>query len=139
MPRMLIGCCAASLGLALWASPAAADLFSSTGPVIAMLAGELFTGEAEGHLDGSGTLAIRSQRDSDLSCRGEFTSSAALGGVGKLHCSDGASAIFKFQRLSLRSGYGTGDFARGPMSFTYGLTSDESRPYLQLPVGFGPR
>src|SRR5260221_6950475 len=110
MSRMLIGCFAVSVGLALQASPAAAGLFSSTGPVIAILAGELFSGEAEGHLDGSGTLAIRSQHDSALSCRGQFTSSTALGGTGQLQCSDGATGTFRFQRLNLWSGHGTGDF-----------------------------
>ena len=73
---------AAMLGLASWAGPAAAYLFSSTGPVIAVLGEELFTGEAEGHLDGSGTLLIQSQRNAAVSCRGQFTSSAALGAPG---------------------------------------------------------
>jgi len=126
----------AALGLALaaWASPAGAGLFSAVGPVIAVLEEELFLGEAEGHLDGSGTLTIHSRDRPAFSCRGQFTSSAALGGDGELHCSDGSSAMFKFQRLSFRTGYGTGGFARGPMTFTYGLTAEESRPYLTFPT-----
>ena len=126
---------AATIGLALWAGPAAAGLFSSTGPVIAVLGNELFLGEAEGHLDGSGTLVIQSQKNADASCRGQFTSSAASGGVGHLQCSDGVTASFTFQRLSLRSGHGTSSFARGSMSFTYGLSAEESKPYLDLPMG----
>ena len=135
MHKMLTTCFAASMGLAVWTGLGAAGLFSATGPVIAVLGDELFVGEAEGYLDGSGMLAIRSQKNSDVSCYGQFTSSAALGGAGQLQCSDGATATFKFQRLNLRSGHGAGDFARGSMSFTYGLTSDESRPYLKLPAG----
>jgi hypothetical protein len=111
-------------------------LFSATGTVIALLAGELFLGQAEGHLDGSGTLAIRSQANAALSCRGEFTSSAASGGAGELQCSDGATGTFTFQRLDLWSGHGTGEIARGPISFTYGLSAEQSKLYLKLPVGF---
>ena len=135
MIKTITALLAAALGLALWAGQAAAGLFSSTGPVIAMLGGELFVGEAEGHLDGSGTLLIQSQKNASLSCRGEFTSSATAGGAGQLHCSDGASATFTFQRLSLRSGHGTSSFQRGSMSFTYGLSAEESKPYLELPTG----
>jgi hypothetical protein len=96
MRKMLTMCCAASIGIAVSASLDAAGLFSATGPVIAVMADELFVGEAEGHLDGSGTLAIRSQKNAAVSCRGQFTSSATLGGAGQLQCSDGATATFKF-------------------------------------------
>ena len=126
---------AAVIVLASWAGPVTAGLFSSTGPVIAMLGDELFVGEAEGHLNGSGTLVIQSQKNADVSCSGQFTSSAASGGAGHLQCSDGVTASFTFQRLSLRSGHGTAGFARGSMSFTYGLTAEESRPYLVMPTG----
>lgn len=126
---------AASIGLAGWATLAVADLFSAKGPVIAILADELFLGEAEGHLSGAGTLAIRSQKNSAVSCLGQFTSSAALGGSGRLQCSDGATATFHFQRLSIRSGYGAGSFSRGSVSFTYGLAALESESYLKLPSG----
>jgi len=51
----------ACIGLAGPAAPAAAALLSSTGEVIAIMGGELYTGTAEGNLDGAGTIAIRSQ------------------------------------------------------------------------------
>ena len=35
------------------------ELFSATGAVIAIMAGELFVGSAEGHLNGAGTLGVR--------------------------------------------------------------------------------
>ena len=129
-------CIAAALtGCLAIAAPAAAGLFSATGAVIAIVAGELFLGEAEGHLDGGGTLSIRSQKDPGVTCHGTFISSVELGGSGALRCSDGASGTFRFQRLSLRRGHGTGSFSRGSMSFAYGLDADEAAPYLALPLG----
>jgi len=109
------------------------ELFSATGAVIAIMAGELFVGSAEGHLDGAGTLAIHSQKNPALTCKGEFTSSAELGGAGQLRCSDGSAATFRFERLSLRRGHGAGKSSRGPMSFAYGLSAEEAAPYLKLP------
>ncbi len=125
----------ACIGLAGASAPLSAGLLSATGDVIAIMAGELFVGTAEGNLDGAGTLAIHSQKNPALTCSGKFTSSAEAGGIGKLRCSDGASATFKFQRLSMRQGHGSGRFSRGPMSFAYGLTADEAQPYLKLPKG----
>lgn len=125
----------ACAGLAGAPSLSGAGLFSATGPVIAIMAGDLFVGEAEGHLNGAGTLAIRAQKNAALTCVGEFTSSAARGGSGQMQCSDGTHATFLFQRLSLRSGHGAGSSSRGPISFTYGLTAEEAGPYLKLPAG----
>src|SRR5688572_17658775 len=134
MRKMRIAVLVACLGLAGWAPPAGA-LLSATGAVIAILAGELFVGEAVGHLSGAGTLAIRSKKDPGLTCHGAFTSSAALGGLGQMQCSDGATATFSFKRLNIFRGYGIGNFSRGTMSFAYGLTAEEARPYLTLPEG----
>jgi hypothetical protein len=135
MHRIWLAGIAASLGIAGSANLAAADLFSAKGPVIAILDDDLFLGEAEGRLSGAGTLAIQSQKDAALSCLGHFTSSAALGGSGQMRCSDGATATFHFQRLSMVRGYGAGDSSRGSISFTYGLTALESESYLKLPQG----
>ena len=82
MYKMLITLLVASLGLAEWANVTAADLFSKTGPVIAIMANDLFLGEAEGHLSGAGTIAIHSRQNPDVTCAGQFTSSAELGGSG---------------------------------------------------------
>jgi hypothetical protein len=135
MRKLLITVLAACIGLAGSATLAGAGLLSSTGMVIAILADDLFVGEAEGHLSGAGTLAIHSQTDRDLTCLGQFTSSAELGGSGQMHCSDGATATFHFQRLSVLRGYGVGSFSRGAMSFAYGLSAEEAGPYLKLPEG----
>jgi len=127
---------AASLAIGLAApTGACAGFLSSTGPVIAIMGGELFVGEAEGHLGGAGTITIHSQRVPALACAGDFTSSAALGGSGQLHCSDGTVARFWFTRLSIFNGHGSGSFSRGPMSFAYGLTAEQAAPYLTLPDG----
>ena len=135
MRKGLIAVLAACTGLAVPATSVRAGLFSATGNVIAILAGDLFVGEAEGHLSGAGTLAIRSQKASELTCRGDFTSSAAKGGAGQMRCSDGTTATFHFQRLNVRRGYGAGSTSRGSMSFTYGLTAEEAASYLKLPKG----
>jgi len=117
------------------AAPASAGPFSATREVIAIMAGDLFMGEAEGHLDGSGTLLIHAQRNPALTCRGQFTSNDKTSGVGQLECSDGATATFKFQRLSVLGGHGTGAYSRGSMSFAYGLTHEEAAPFLKIPEG----
>jgi len=135
MRKILISVLAACIGLAGSTTLASAGLLSATRMVIAILADELFVGEAEGHLNGAGTLAIHSQKDPALTCLGQFTSSAALGGTGQMHCSDGTTATFHFQRLSVFRGYGAGSFSRGAMSFAYGFTAEEAGPYLKLPEG----
>jgi len=133
--RRMFAVLTACIGLAGSATPAGAGLFSASGMVIAILAGDLFVGEAEGHLSGAGTLAVHSQKNPHLTCRGEFISSAARGGSGQMHCSDGTTATFHFQRLSMRRGHGVGSSSRGSMSFAYGLTAEEAGPYLKLPNG----
>ena len=135
MYKMLITLLAASLGLADSPNVAAGGLFSKTGPVIAIMANDLFLGEAVGHLSGAGTIAIHLQRNPDVTCAGEFTSSAELGGSGQMRCSDGATGTYHFKRLTLDKGYGSGSYGGRAMSFTYGLTSGDSTPYLKLPPG----
>jgi hypothetical protein len=123
------------IGVAAAPLAAGAGLFSATGAVIAILAGELFVGEAEGHLNGAGTLSIHSQRDPGIVCVGDFTSSASQGGAGQLQCNDGTQATFRFERLTMFRGHGSGRFSRGAMSFVYGLGATEAMPYLSLPAG----
>jgi hypothetical protein len=128
---------ALGIGIALagWTAGVHAEPLSSTGPVIAVLGGELLVGEVTAHLAGWGTIALRSRSNPALTCVGEFGATEALGDAGQLRCSDGASVTFEFQRLSLRRGYGAGTSSRGAFSFTYGLNAEESTPYLKLPQG----
>lgn len=135
MRKILFVALAAFSGFAGLTTPAGAGPFSATGRVIAILAEDLFVGVAEGHLSGAGTVAIHSQENPDLRCVGHFTSSAERGGSGQLQCSNGTTAEFRFQRLSVFRGYGIGSHSRGSMSFAYGLTTDEAKPYLKLPEG----
>ena len=65
MRKILIMVAAVCAGLSGSATPAGA-LFSATGMVIAILADDLYSGEAVGHLNGSGTFVVRSQKDSAL-------------------------------------------------------------------------
>jgi hypothetical protein len=122
------------IALAGWAGVADARPLSATAPVIAILNGELLVGEVTAHLAGWGTIALRSPSKLGLSCTGEFSATEALGDAGQLRCSDGKTATFQFQRLSLRRGYGAGTSGNA-LSFTYGLTAEESAPYLKLPAG----
>ena len=135
MYKLLTTSLVASVGLAGWPNPAGAELFSKTGPVIAIMANELFVGEAKGHLSGAGTIAIHSQKNPDVTCTGQFTSSAERGGLGQMRCSNGATGTYRFKRMTLEKGYGTGSYGKSSMSFTYGLTVGESEPYLKLPPG----
>jgi len=135
MRKMGITVLAACIGFAGSVSAAGAGMFSATRTVIAILADDLFVGEAQGHLNGAGTLAIKSQRNPALSCLGQFVSSAELGGFGQLECSDGTTATFRFKRLTVFRGHGIATFSRGLMSFAYGLTAEEAGPYLKLPQG----
>jgi hypothetical protein len=135
MRKTWITVLAACIGLAGSGTVPGGEVFSATGAVIAILAGDLFVGEAEGHLSGAGTLAIHSQKDPALTCLGQFTSSAELGGSGQMQCSDGSTATFHFQRLNMFCGHGIGNFSRGSMSFAYGLTPEEAKPFLKLPEG----
>lgn len=135
MRRVFFAVIAAFFGLAGTTTLAKADGLSAKRMVIAVLADDLFVGEAEGNLSGAGTLAIRSQKNPDLICHGQFTSSAKLGGSGQLQCSDGTTATFRFQRLNAFRGYGVASFSRGSMSFAYGFTPEEAGRYVKLPEG----
>jgi len=133
--KLLLTGLALSMALAAWTGEAGAQLLSSTGPVIAILDGELLVGEATGHLGGWGTIALHSRAKAGRTCVGEFSYSEALGDAGQLRCSDGASAAFRFQRLGLMRGYGAGGSSGNALSFTYGLSAEASAPYLKLPAG----
>jgi hypothetical protein len=132
--RLHVSGVALCIALGGWTGVADAGPFSSTGPVIAIHNDELLVGEVTAHLAGWGTIALHSRSKAGLTCAGEFTATEALGDAGQLRCSDGTAAAFQFQRLSLRRGYGAGT-SGSALSFTYGLTAEESAPYLKLPPG----
>ena len=121
--------------IAGWTGAAAAGLFSSSGPVIAILGGELYVGEARASIDRTGTITIKSQVMPGLSCDGDFTFGAKLGNAGSMHCTDGSAATFQFERIGLTTGHGAGASGKRDLTFTYGLNVDESRAYLKLPPG----
>lgn len=133
--KLEAGSLALCIALGAWAGQARAQGFSATSPVIAILDGVLLLGEATGHLGGWGTIALRAPSKDGLTCAGEFSHTDAAGDAGQLTCSDGARAAFWFQRLSMKRGYGAGSPGGGALSFTYGLSAEDSAPYLHLPAG----
>jgi hypothetical protein len=116
-------------------SGARMGLLSATSPVIAILADDLFLGEATGYMDRTGTIQIRSSVNEDIRCVGEFRYTGAKTGIAKVRCNDGAEAALDFTGLSTLSGYGFGKSSRGPASFTFGLTPEQASQYLKLPRG----
>jgi hypothetical protein len=110
-------------------------LFTASAPVVAIMYDDLFLGEAIGHVDRTGTIDMHSAIDSEKRCVGEFRYTGSNSGIANLQCNDGAAAHISFNALSMLSGYGYGSTARGPVSFTYGLTLDEAAKYLTLPGG----
>jgi phospholipid transport system substrate-binding protein len=122
-------------GYAGWAGPAHAGFLSVTSPVIVILGGDLFVGEAERRIDGSGSIRIQASANPALTCHSEFPQDAGADDVRNMRCSDGVAATYQFRRLGPASGYGTGSTSRGPMSFTFGLDAAAAAPYLALPAG----
>ncbi len=128
----ILAALAATIGLV--GIPAAhAGIFSAKGEVIAVAAEDVYIGEAEGHLDGTGTVEIRSQRNPQMRCSGAFVSSKEAGGSGQLQCNDGSTADFRFKRLTVYRGFGVAKFSWGEMNFAYGFKPEEAAPYLKLP------
>lgn len=72
---------------------------------------------------------------------GSVTPSAGSGRA-LLSCSDGQQAVIQFSSTGGGSGYGYGSTRGGlPVRFTYGMTRDQSAPYLQVAAtapGGGP-
>jgi hypothetical protein len=116
-------------------SGARLGLFSATAPVIAIMHSDLFTGEAVGYMDRTGTIDLQSVVDDARRCVGQFRYTGSKSGVAKVQCNDGAEAEMSFNALSALSGYGYGKTTRGPVSFTFGLTAEEASKYLTLPSG----
>lgn len=116
-------------------SGARMGLFSATSPVIAILADDLFLGEATGYMDRTGTIQIKSSVNDDVHCIGEFRYTGTKTGIARVRCNDGAEAALDFTGLSALSGYGFGTSTRGPASFTFGLTPEQASQYLKLPQG----
>lgn len=108
-------------------------LTSAHAPVYAMLQDDLFTGEAVGYMDRTGTIQIQSVVNPKVRCIGSFRYTGSKVGVASVQCNDGQEADLVFNGLSMLSGYGLGKSIRGPVSFTFGLTPEEASEYLTLP------
>jgi len=110
-------------------------LFSVRLPVIAILHGDLFVGEAVAYLNRKGTIDLRSVLDEKGKCSGRFRFTDAKTGVADMQCNDGSAARLSFSALSSFSGYGSGSTPNGPASFTFGLRPEDAALHLILPPG----
>jgi len=110
-------------------------LFSVKLPVIAILHGDLFVGNAIAYLNRKGTIDLQSVRDASARCFGSFRFTEATTGVADMQCNDGATARLSFSALSSFSGYGSGSTPNGPASFTFGLRPEVAGLHLILPPG----
>ena len=122
-------------GCATNASGAHMGVTSATAPVLAIMYDDLFVGESVGYLNRTGTIDVHSAIDPGKRCVGSFRYTAEHAGTAQLQCNDGADAQISFNSLTALSGYGYGRTSRGPVSFTYGLTTEEAAKYLTLPAG----
>ena len=110
-------------------------LFSVKLPVIAILHGDLFVGEAIASVNRKGTIDLRSVLDGKGKCFGSFRFTDAKTGVADMQCNDGSAARLSFNALSTFSGYGSGSTPNGPASFTFGLRPEVAALHLILPPG----
>jgi len=78
---------------------------------------EIFTGSAQGKLDGSGTLQVTSNRG--RSCVGNFVYETNRRGAGTFVCSDGNSGPFEFTSTGM-TGVGSGTIGNKTFVFTFG-------------------
>lgn len=104
-------------------------------PVIAILHGELFVGEALAYLDRTGSIDVRAVLEPRARCSGRFRYTGPTTGLADMHCDDGAEAKLPFTTLSTFSGHGRGSTPAGPASFTFGLEPEEAAKHLELPPG----
>lgn len=114
---------------------AAFNLFSIREPVYAMVGDLLLAGEAVGHWDRSGTLAVHSTLDESLHCTGTFHFTGFKKGVAHISCTDGSVMELDFAALGPLSGWGQGPTPRGVVRFTFGLSPEDATPYLEVPEG----
>ena len=114
------------------------DKYKVTSKVLAKIKNKTFIGSASGALDGTGIIEMTSLENKEIKCLGNFkyVSRQLLSGEGTINCNDGSIATFNFKGLNGVSGYGFGTSNLGPVTFTYGLSPDESSQYIKMPVSY---
>ena len=111
-------------------------------PVLATIGNdkEILRGTANPGYMGSGTIVMYNTKG--VTCNGSYHYMNAdlslniipLGGLAAFRCTDGSTANVKFHSISRSSGWGAGETNRGKkINFTYGMSDDEARMYLNLP------
>lgn len=86
---------------------------------------ETFTGTATGHLNGSGTMELKSP--AGVVCRGEFVYVSRREGSGVLSANDGRVGKFTFVSTG-RNGTGHGELGGHPFIFSFGNKLGTSNP-----------
>ena len=112
-----------------------ASLMVASTSVIAIVKDDLFTGNALGYANRTGTIKLASVLNPDIQCIGNFAYVDTKMGGGDLRCNDGSAGTFQFNGLTMFSGYGFGTMTLGSISFTFGLNTAEAGEYLRLPKG----
>jgi len=110
-------------------------LFTVTLPVIAILNGNLYIGDAVAHVNRTGTITLRSVLDPKDRCVGSFRFTNLKTGLADMRCDDGVEAQLSFNAVSVFSGYGYGSTPKGPASFTFGLGPEAAAVRLTVPRG----
>lgn len=109
---------------ALAGCTASADVIGVVGA-----SGTPYRGRAVGYQDGTGSIDMTSA--DGARCTGQFRYHGVSGGTARISCSDGRFGVVQFTALGMASGYGYGTANDGsPISFTYGLSEEESKKYL---------
>ena len=136
-PYAILGIVALSLTMMadVQCEEAPMGLFSVELPVIAILHGDLFVGNAIAYLNRKGTIDLRAVLDANSKCFGSFRFTEVNAGIADMQCNDGSAARLSFSALSSFSGYGSGSTPNGPASFTFGLRPEVAALHLILPPG----
>lgn len=112
--------------LAVGGCTASADVIGKVGSEA------VYRGRAVGYADGAGKIDMTAENGTQ--CVGNFRYVGMSGGYGRLQCSDGRIASIQFNALGMASGYGYGTTSDGkPVRFTYGLSAEEGKQYLDPP------
>jgi hypothetical protein len=77
-----------------------------------------FSGTATGHMDGSGTITLKS--NTGLRVTGDFVYVTSRQGEGTFKCSDGRTGPFRFVSTGTR-GTGTGRLGSENITFSFGI------------------
>ena len=112
----------------------ALQLVSSRVPALAIVNGQLLSGELALMPDRTGTLSLTGGQGSISNCSGQVRYEASTSGVVDIRCDDGSASLMRYSVLSETRGYGYGATATGVASLTFGLAAVDAKAYLSVPA-----